>query len=81
MPSLAALHECPCAVAQLYNTYYNGLRGRGRGAITMQDESTLDNDGGVLAIIADLASLSATRRGACTHHAVQCHHYMHVDSM
>ena len=43
-------------MAQLYNTYYNGLRGRGRGAITMQDESTLDNSGGVLKIIADLAS-------------------------
>ena len=32
----------------------------------MQDESTLDNDGGVLAIIADLASLSATRHTAYT---------------
>ena len=58
-------------MTQLYND----------GAITMEGESTLDNEFGVLTIIADLASLSATRRGACNHHAVQCHQYMHVDSM
>ena len=61
--SLAALHEWPCAVthAQLYN----------RGEITMKGESTLDNEWRVLTIIADLASLSATRHTACTHREVE----------
>ena len=55
LPSfLAALHKWPSAVAQLTSS----------GAITMQDESTLDNDGRVLKIIADLASPSATRQSA-----------------
>ena len=71
LPPLAARHEWPYAVAQFGNA----------GAITMEGEATLDNSGRVLLIIADFASPSATRRGACTHHAVQCHHYMHVDSM
>ena len=49
MPSLAALHECPCALAQLYNG----------GEITMENESTLDNSGDVLTIIADPPHISA----------------------
>ena len=69
--SLAARNEWPCAVTQLYND----------GEITMEGESTLDNSGTVLTIIADLESLYATRRGACTHHAVQCHHTIHSNTL
>ena len=68
--SLAARNEWPCAVTQLYND----------GEITMEGESTLDNDGAVLTIIADL-SPSATRRGACTHHAMQRHHTIHSNTL